>query len=77
MPAYQLTQRQQEAIEAYVRDLGRGLAMLGSEETFGVGGYYQTPVERALPVNMDLEDKTRFPKLAMVFAIGITWRWLA
>ena len=69
VPAYQLTQRQQEAIEAYVRDLGRGLAMLGSEETFGVGGYYQTPVERALPVNMDLEDKTRFPKLAMVFAI--------
>jgi len=69
VPAYQLTQRQQEALEAYVRDLGRGLAMLGSEETFGVGGYFETPVERALPVNMDLEDKTRFPKLAMVFAV--------
>lgn len=69
VPAYQLTQRQQEALEAYVRDLGRGLAMLGSEESFGVGGYYQTPVERALPVRMDLDDKTRFPKLGMVFAV--------
>lgn len=69
VPAYQLTTRQQEALEAYVRDLGRGLVMLGSEETFGVGGYYQSPVERALPVRMDLDDKTRFPKLGMVFAI--------
>lgn len=69
VPAYQLTQRQQEALEAYVRDLGRGLAMLGGEESFGVGGYYETPVERALPVRMDLDDKTRFPKLGMVFAI--------
>ncbi len=69
VPAYALSTRQQEALEAYVRDLGRGLAMLGGEESFGVGGYYKTPVERALPVDMDLEDKTRFPKLGMVLAI--------
>lgn len=69
VPAYQLSNRQQEALETYVRDLGRGLAMVGGEESFGLGGYYQTPVERALPVNMDLEDKTRFPKLGMVLAI--------
>ncbi|MFK7928991.1 MAG: VWA domain-containing protein [Myxococcota bacterium] len=69
VPAYQLTNRQQEAMESYVRDLGRGLAMVGGEESFGLGGYYETPIERALPVNMDLQDKTRFPKLGMVLAI--------
>jgi Mg-chelatase subunit ChlD len=69
VPAFDLTSRQQEAFEAYVRDLGRGLAMIGGPESFGVGGYYNTPIERALPVDMDLKDKTRFPKLGMVLAI--------
>ncbi len=69
VPSYDLTSVQQEAIEAYVRDLGRGLAMLGGDESFGVGGYFGTPIERALPVNMDIRDKSRFPKLGMVLAI--------
>jgi hypothetical protein len=33
----------------WVRDLGVGLIMIGGEDSFGVGGYYQTPVEDALP----------------------------
>ena len=69
VPSYNLTMRQQEALESFVRDLGRGLAMLGGEQSFGPGGYYKTPIERALPVNMDLQDKTRFPKLGMVLAL--------
>lgn len=69
IPAFALTLRQQEALRSYVRDLGRGLMMLGGDRSFGVGGYYRTPVEDALPVKMDIEDKTRFPKLAMVLAI--------
>ena len=69
VPAFQMTQRQMTALEAYVRDLGRGLMMLGGEHSFGVGGYYKTPVERALPVNMDLEDKTRFPSVGVVMAL--------
>jgi uncharacterized membrane protein len=69
VPAYALTTRQQEGLRAYVRDMGRGLVMVGGDQSFGLGGYYQTPVEEALPVKMDLEDKSRFPKLAMVEAI--------
>lgn len=68
-PAYMLSSRQQRAVQAYVRDLGRGLVMIGGDQSFGVGGYYDSPIETALPVNMDIEDKTRFPKLAMVHAI--------
>ncbi len=69
VPAHDLTSVQQEALHAYVRDLGRGFVMVGGENSFGVGGYYKTPVEDLLPVNMDLEDKKHFPTLAMVMAI--------
>lgn len=69
VPAYMLSRRQQEALQSYVRDLGRGLIMVGGDNSFGLGGYYSTPVEEALPVRMDIQDKTRFPKLAMVLAI--------
>jgi Mg-chelatase subunit ChlD len=67
--AYTMGRSTQEALEAYVRDLGSGLVMIGGDESFGVGGWYDTPVERALPVRMDLEDKARFPKLGMVLAL--------
>ena len=69
VPAYALTERQMEVIRRYVRDLGRGFAMLGGDEAFGVGGYYGTPIEEVLPVRMDIQDKKYFPSLAMVLAI--------
>ena len=47
-----ITKRQMELVRTYVRDHGGGLVMLGGEESFGVGGYYHTPVEEALPVTM-------------------------
>jgi len=52
-------------IRAAVRDLGIGLIMIGGEDSFGVGGYYQTPVEDALPVYMDVRRKRKMPGLAM------------
>lgn len=69
VPSYAVSVRTQESLESYVRDLGRGLVMIGGDESFGVGGWFRTPVERALPVQMDLTDKARFPKLAMVLAL--------
>lgn len=69
VPAFMLTQRQMISLESFVRDLGRGLMMVGGDQSFGVGGYFKTPIERALPVNMDLEDKTRFPTVGVVMAI--------
>lgn len=69
VPSYALTNRQQAAMQSFVRDLGRGLAMVGGDQSFGLGGYIATPIEEALPVRMDIEDKSRFPKLAMVHAI--------
>jgi uncharacterized membrane protein/Mg-chelatase subunit ChlD len=58
-----------EAIEKYVRDGGGGLIMLGGDRSFGPGGYYRTPVERALPVNMDVPAKMTIPSLALMLVI--------
>ena len=69
VPAYAMTGRQMQLLQRYVRDLGRGLAMLGGDESFGVGGYYGTVVEEVLPVRMDIQDKRYFPSLSMVLAI--------
>ena len=58
-----------EAIEKYVRDGGGGLIMLGGDRSFGPGGYYRTPVERALPVNMDVPARMTIPSLALMLVI--------
>jgi Ca-activated chloride channel family protein len=58
-----------EALEKYVRDGGGGLIMLGGDRSFGPGGYHRTPVERALPVNMDVPAKMTIPSLALVLVI--------
>jgi Ca-activated chloride channel homolog len=58
-----------EAIEKYIRDSGGGLIMLGGDRSFGPGGYYRTPMERALPVNMDVPAKMTIPSLALVIVI--------
>ncbi len=58
-----------QAIPGYVRDLGRGLLMIGGEDSFGVGGYGRTAVEEALPVYMDVRNRELRPDLAIVFVI--------
>ena len=64
--ALRISKRQMELVRSYVRDHGGGLVMLGGEESFGVGGYYHTPVEEALPVTMEARQKVEIPSLAVV-----------
>ncbi len=69
VPARALSNRQMETIQAYVRDLGGGLLVVGGPTSFGVGGYFETPLEAALPVDMQIKDEQRRPSLAIVFII--------
>ena len=64
-----MTKKQMENIRDYVRDHGGGLMMVGGEESFGLGGYYRTPVEEALPVTMEVKQKLEIPSLAVVLSI--------
>jgi uncharacterized membrane protein len=64
-----LSRQQMGYIRDYVRDYGGGLVMIGGEESFGLGGYYRTPVEEALPVTMEVKQKVEIPSLAVVLSI--------
>jgi len=69
VPALRLTDKQMSMLEHYVKDLGGGLLMLGGEDSFGLGGYYKTPVENALPVEMAIKRTKYMPSMAVILAI--------
>src|SRR5207248_978955 len=64
-----LTRAQMGYIRDYVRDGGGGLLMIGGDESFGLGGYYRTPIEEALPVTMEVKQKLEVPSLGVVLSI--------
>ena len=68
-PATSMSPRQMQTIKHYVTDLGGGLIMFGSENSFGLGGYYKTPVEEVLPLISRFEKEKEKPSLAMVLVI--------
>jgi len=57
---------QQEMLVRYVHDLGGGLVMVGGPDSFGAGGWIGSPVEAALPVNLDPPQRQQMPKGALV-----------
>ncbi|MCZ6688480.1 MAG: glutamine amidotransferase [Planctomycetota bacterium] len=80
IPAAELTEKQMLTIESAVKDLGLGLIMVGGKDSFGAGGYQGSPIERALPVDMDLKQRKVMPNGALVlvmhtceFANGNQW----
>ncbi len=69
VPARNLGQRKMQALQSYVRDLGGGLVVIGGPSAYGVGGYFQTPLEQTLPVEMQLKDQERMPQLTVIYVI--------
>lgn len=58
-----------DSVEAYVKDYGGGLVAIGGDQSFALGGYRDTVLEKILPVNMDHKDQEELPKMAMVMVI--------
>jgi uncharacterized membrane protein len=69
VPATQLSPQRMETLESYVRDLGGGLVVSGGPDTYGPGGYFQTPLEEMLPVEMQIRDQQRIPQLTIAYLI--------
>jgi Ca-activated chloride channel family protein len=69
VPAFQLTYAKMETIEKYVRDLGGGLLVIGGSQSYGAGGYFRTPLERILPVDMRPPARLEMPHVALLFVI--------
>ncbi len=66
VPAATFTQKQQEELTIYVRDMGSGLVMLGGDQSFGAGGWIGSPVEEIMPVTFEIKHKRVIPRGALV-----------
>ncbi|MCP5097500.1 MAG: VWA domain-containing protein [Chloroflexi bacterium] len=67
--AKNLSPRKMSVLQSYVRDLGGGLVAVGGPQSYGMGGYFGTPLEEALPVEMQIKDQERFPSVSIVIVI--------
>lgn len=67
--ATDLTDRRMRTLNSYVRDLGGGLVVIGGPDAYAPGGYFQTPLEDALPLEMQIRDQQRLPQLTLVYII--------
>jgi len=61
--------KQMEVLAAHVREGGGGLLMTGGPSSFGPGGWYRTPIEDALPVDMDVRNQKYYPSLTFIACI--------
>lgn len=52
-------------IEAYVKDYGGGLITFGGEDSYALGGYKDTSLEKVLPVYMDKRGKNEVPAISI------------
>ena len=69
VPRIRFTDRQLEALQSVTRDFGKGLVMVGGPRSYGAGGYRDTPLEAALPVEMRVRDREKQPDVALVVVI--------
>jgi len=62
---FDLTLAKMELLERYVRDSGGGVISIGGSKAYGAGGYYATPIEALLPVDMDIKTDASIPLAAV------------
>ena len=67
--ALQMTREQMELYRTWVQQFGGGFVMIGGENSFGVGGYFRTPIEQMLPVRMDHDDRQETPSVALYIVL--------
>ncbi len=69
VPAEDLGRLKMERLTQFVEDLGGGLLMTGGKRSFGTGGYFKSPLEKILPVSMELREEHRKLRVAIAVAL--------
>ena len=57
------------SLDSYVKDMGGGFIATGGDNSFALGGYYKTTLEKVLPVQMELKGKKEIPDMSIVLVI--------
>jgi Mg-chelatase subunit ChlD/uncharacterized membrane protein len=69
VPADQVGVQGLENLARFTGELGGGLLLTGGTASFGVGGYFKSPLDHHLPVSMELKNEHRKLSLAMAVAL--------
>lgn len=69
VPADVLGPERMTALASFATGLGGGLLVTGGPASFGVGGYFKSPLDPHLPVTMEIKNEHRKLSLAMVVAL--------
>jgi Mg-chelatase subunit ChlD len=69
VPASSLTSGSMAGLQSVVRELGKGLIVVGGDESYATGGYFRTPLEAMLPVDLNLPSKLDIPSVGMALVI--------
>lgn len=69
IPAHRIGDARMTIIRDYIEKLGGGFVMVGGMNSFGVGGYYRTPIEEILPVKLKAPDQEELQSSALALVI--------
>jgi len=69
IPAHRIGDARMTIIRDYVEKLGGGFVMVGGMNSFGVGGYYRTPIEELLPVKLKAPDQEELQSSALALVV--------
>jgi Mg-chelatase subunit ChlD len=69
VPASEMPAAAMRDLQTAVRDLGRGLLVVGGDRSYAAGGYFRTPLEAMLPLDMNLPSKLEIPAVGMALVI--------
>lgn len=69
IPGHNVGEAKMGVIEQAVKNFGMGFMMVGGENSFGLGGYFKSPIEQLLPVEMEVKGKQQLPSLGLVIVL--------
>lgn len=69
IPAGEIGVNGMQTIAAWVEQTGSGLALTGGQKSYGPGGYFKSPLDRVLPVSMEMRKEVRKMSVAVVVAL--------
>jgi uncharacterized membrane protein len=67
--AFDLSLARMAALESYVKDVGGGVLVAGGTRAYSAGGYQQTPLEKLLPVVMEIPAEVNIPSLIVAILL--------
>lgn len=67
--AFELSLAKMALLEEFVRTSGGGVITIGGDRSYSAGGYQGTPLEKLLPVTMDIPAEIKIPSLVVTVLI--------